>query len=101
MKRIYKSRTNKRFDGVLGGIGTYFSIDPTILRVIFVVLMFPSFWAMVPLYVVLSWVMPEEPWSQRSQWDDSNVFVNRSHQRPRKEAKPVHPAEDDEEWSDF
>jgi len=39
-KRLYKSRTNKVIGGVCGGIGEYFGIDPTILRVIFVVLIF-------------------------------------------------------------
>lgn len=31
-KRLYKSRENKMIDGVYGGIAEYFSIDPTLVR---------------------------------------------------------------------
>lgn len=31
-KRLYKSRENKMIDGVCGGIAEYFSIDPTLVR---------------------------------------------------------------------
>ena len=39
-KRLYKSRTNKVISGVCGGIGEYFGIDPTILRIVLVILIF-------------------------------------------------------------
>ena len=32
MKSLYKSRTNKMVSGVCGGIGEYFGVDPTIIR---------------------------------------------------------------------
>ncbi len=31
-KKLYKSNVNKKLDGVCGGIGEYFSIDPTLVR---------------------------------------------------------------------
>jgi len=31
-KRLYKSNENKMLDGVCGGIGEYFKIDPTLVR---------------------------------------------------------------------
>ena len=31
-KTLYKSDQNKMVDGVCGGIGEYFGIDPTIIR---------------------------------------------------------------------
>ena len=31
-KRLYKSNTNKMLDDVCGGLGEYFNIDPTIVR---------------------------------------------------------------------
>lgn len=37
-KRLYKSRTNRFLCGVCGGIGEYFNIDPTIIRLLFVLL---------------------------------------------------------------
>lgn len=39
-KRLYKSETNKVIGGVCGGLGEYFGIDPTVLRIIAVVLIF-------------------------------------------------------------
>ena len=39
-KRLYKSESNKVIGGVCGGLGEYLGIDPTILRIIAVVLIF-------------------------------------------------------------
>ena len=36
MKRLYKSTSNRRICGVCGGLGEYFDIDPTIVRVLWV-----------------------------------------------------------------
>ncbi|OHA88903.1 MAG: PspC domain-containing protein [Candidatus Zambryskibacteria bacterium RIFCSPHIGHO2_02_FULL_43_14] len=33
-KRLYRSNTNKIFAGVCGGLGEYFNVDPTLLRLI-------------------------------------------------------------------
>ncbi len=37
-KKLYKSNKNKMIDGVCGGIGEYFGIDPTLVRLAAVVL---------------------------------------------------------------
>ncbi len=36
MKRLYRSNTQKMLAGVCGGIGEYFDIDPTLVRLGFV-----------------------------------------------------------------
>lgn len=36
--RLYRSSTDKVLAGVCGGLGDYFNIDPTIIRVIYVLL---------------------------------------------------------------
>jgi phage shock protein PspC (stress-responsive transcriptional regulator) len=59
-KRLYRSRTDRRISGVCGGIATYFHMDPTLIRLLFVVgllLVGGTFWA----YVILMIVIPEEP----------------------------------------
>lgn len=38
MKRLYKSDTDKVFAGVLAGIGEYLDIDPTILRLAYILI---------------------------------------------------------------
>ena len=35
-KRLYKSNNNKMIDGVCGGIAEYFDIDPTVVRLAWV-----------------------------------------------------------------
>lgn len=38
MKRLYLSTTDKKLAGVCGGLGEYFDIDPTVIRLLFIVL---------------------------------------------------------------
>jgi len=60
-KRLYRSRTNKKISGVCAGIGDYFNIDPTVVRVAFVLLAFIS--GIIPgilAYIVLALIIPEE-----------------------------------------
>ena len=37
-KRLYRSRKDKMIAGVAGGLGEYFNVDPTIVRLVFVLL---------------------------------------------------------------
>lgn len=37
-KRLYKSKSNRVICGVCGGIGEYFNIDPTIIRLLLALL---------------------------------------------------------------
>lgn len=62
MKKLYRSRTVKMLTGVCGGIAAYFNIDPTIVRLVWVLV--SIFSAAVPgvlIYVVCALVIPEEP----------------------------------------
>ena len=46
-KKLRKSKTEKKICGVCGGIAEYFNIDPTIVRLIWVLLFSPTapgFW---------------------------------------------------------
>ncbi len=36
-RKLYRSRTERMLGGVCGGIGEYFGIDPTLVRLLFVV----------------------------------------------------------------
>ena len=57
-KRLYKSKTNRVICGVCGGIGEYFGIDPTIVRLLGVLLGCTS--TGVILYIIAAIIMPEE-----------------------------------------
>ena len=38
MKRLYRSQSNKKIAGICGGLGEYFEVDPTVIRLAVVVL---------------------------------------------------------------
>ena len=60
MKKLYRSKTNKKIVGVCAGIAQYFNIDPTIIRIIWaIVTLFGG--AGVILYIICAFVIPEEP----------------------------------------
>lgn len=60
MKRLYRSSKERMLSGVLGGIAEYFRIDPTLVRLLFVVGLFFSFGSLVLLYVVAAFIIPNE-----------------------------------------
>ena len=57
-KRLYKSESNKVIGGVCGGLGEYLDIDPTILRIVAVVLIFLHGAGLV-IYLVAWLCMPK------------------------------------------
>lgn len=61
MKRLYRSQTNRKIAGVCAGIADYFKIDPTLVRVIAVLLLLPGGLPGLLPYLVLWVVIPEEP----------------------------------------
>jgi len=59
-RRIYKSRRNRFIDGVCGGIAEYFGVDPTIVRLLWVLVTLLGGSGIV-LYIVGMIVMPVNP----------------------------------------
>jgi phage shock protein C len=59
--RLYRSNSDKWIAGVLGGLGHYLGVDPVILRLSFVVLMFVGWGGIVVAYIVMAIVVPVEP----------------------------------------
>jgi phage shock protein PspC (stress-responsive transcriptional regulator) len=57
-KRLYRSRTDRKLAGVCGGLGEYFNVDPTLVRVLFVLATLAGGPGLL-LYIVLWLVMPE------------------------------------------
>lgn len=64
MKKLYRSQTDKKIAGVCGGIAEYFDIDPTIVRVIFLILVLPGGLPGLIPYVVLWAPVPVKPTSE-------------------------------------
>ena len=59
MKELRKSRTNKKIAGVCGGIGEYFSVDPTLVRLGFVALSFLAGGGLL-VYILAAIIIPKE-----------------------------------------
>ncbi len=60
-KRLYRSRDNRMVGGVCAGLGEYIGIDPTVVRVIFVLGSFFGMGSLALVYLILLLVVPEEP----------------------------------------
>ena len=61
-KKLYRSKINRKISGVCGGLAEYFKIDPTILRVLVVILTFTTFIAPTLIsYIIGSVIIPENP----------------------------------------
>jgi len=60
MKKLYRSQNNSMISGVCGGLGQYFGVDPTIVRLAFVFLAFYHMLG-VWVYIVLAILLPTAP----------------------------------------
>ena len=62
MKKLYRSKNERKISGVCGGIAQFFNCDPTIIRLIWAFV--SVFSAAVPgilVYFICALVIPEEP----------------------------------------
>jgi phage shock protein C len=60
IKRLYRSRDERMIAGVCGGLAEYLGLDPTIVRLLFVLVFFIGGSALL-VYFVMMLVVPEEP----------------------------------------
>lgn len=60
MKKLYRSETNKKISGVCGGLGEYTNLDPTLWRVLFIVLALPGGLPGIIPYAILWVVVPKK-----------------------------------------
>lgn len=59
MKRLFRSEQNKKIAGVCGGIGEFFDIDPTLIRLVFIFLGLAT--GLIPFiigYIIAWWIVP-------------------------------------------
>ena len=59
-KKLYRSRKIKMLCGVCGGLGEYLGIDPTVVRLLVVLLSLSSVGMGVIIYFVAAFIIPEE-----------------------------------------
>ena len=61
--RLYRSRDERVLAGVAGGLADYLDVDPSLVRVIWVILALFSGGGFLIVYIVMAFVVPEEPWA--------------------------------------
>jgi phage shock protein C len=106
-KKLTKSPNNIVFTGTLAGISEWFGIDPTIVRVVYVLLSvfsagFPGFF----LYIALAVLIPSgkgKNYRGFSEYGHNDFYTKnsnpyaRNNEKQRKQAEKI----DDDDWSDF
>lgn len=59
-KRLYRSRRQRILAGVCGGIAEYFDIDPVIIRLLMILLIFANGLGIL-FYIIAAIIIPENP----------------------------------------
>ena len=63
-KQLTRSNTNRMISGVCGGLGDYSNIDPTLIRLAAVLLLFLSGPGIIIAYLISALIVPEEQAAQ-------------------------------------
>jgi len=59
-KKLFRSTKNRMVAGVCGGIGDYFSVDPTVIRLAWVIFTLISMGVGIIAYIMAWIIIPEE-----------------------------------------
>ena len=72
-KRLYRSVRDRRIGGVAAGTAEYFDVDPSIARVLWVLLAVFTGGGFLIVYLVMWAIVPEEPWDPNTIWGTASV----------------------------
>ncbi|VVB60165.1 PspC domain protein [uncultured archaeon] len=61
VKRLYRSGKDRILGGVCGGIAEYFNVDPTLIRLLWVLFTLASFGTGILLYIIAWIIVPRNP----------------------------------------
>jgi len=61
-KQLFRSATNKKIAGICGGVGEMMNVDPTIIRLVTIVLgLVTGIIPFIIAYIIAWWIVPEKP----------------------------------------
>lgn len=89
-QRLYRSSSNKVLAGVCGGLGDYFDIDPTLLRLITVIATLASAGLGLPAYL-LAWIIIPQALPGEVMSGTSEAVNQGQPTPPGQGAQPIHP----------
>lgn len=101
-KRLYKSRKNKMIDGVCGGIAEYFNMDPTIIRIIAVIIAcFKG--AGIIAYIIACFVIPygENPEDDVDNLKSANINEENKSSDSKKSSEKESKIHSDEDFDKY
>ncbi len=58
-RKLTKSASNRMVCGVCAGVGEYFQIDPTVIRLLWAILTFCGVGSGILVYIIAAVIMPE------------------------------------------
>jgi phage shock protein PspC (stress-responsive transcriptional regulator) len=61
-ERLYRSRDDRMLAGVAGGLADLWDADPTLIRVLWALLVIFTGGLALVVYIVMAFVVPDEPW---------------------------------------
>ena len=70
-KKLYRSPKNRVIGGVCGGLGEYLGIDPTLIRILYILFAL-WFGSGLLAYLIFLLLVPEEPHEKEITHQDSN-----------------------------
>ncbi|OHA17487.1 MAG: PspC domain-containing protein [Candidatus Taylorbacteria bacterium RIFCSPLOWO2_12_FULL_43_20] len=60
-KKLYRSKTNRIFAGICGGLGDYLAVDPVLIRLVWLlVVIFTGFVPGLLVYILAIFIIPEK-----------------------------------------
>lgn len=60
-KKLFRSREYKKIAGVCGGLARYFDVNPTMVRLVFVMATLLGYGSFILVYIAMMIVVPKEP----------------------------------------
>jgi phage shock protein PspC (stress-responsive transcriptional regulator) len=63
-KQLQRTSTNRMIAGVCGGLGEYSNVDPTLIRLVAVLLLFLTGPGIILAYLIMALIIPEQPAKQ-------------------------------------
>jgi phage shock protein C len=64
IKTLYRSKSNRMIAGVCAGLADYLNMDPTVVRLLFVLSFFALHGGLVLAYIIMAIITPEESITQ-------------------------------------
>jgi phage shock protein C len=57
-RKLYRNNTDRMIAGVCGGLGEYLNVDPTLIRLLFVLSVLAGFGSSVLFYIIMMVIVP-------------------------------------------